>query len=160
MKEKLQEYALVAEIISALAVVLSLIYVGYQINLNTQQARLDSIRAMNSGYQAQALNYVHNEALGIAWHKVLDGGTLTDREVDMFSDNLYSTLMLLEETWNAVRAGYLDESFLQPKITLMQTKILTSPQIRERHQRMVENGIYTPEFISWLEGHLQQSSLY
>ena len=35
MKEKLQEYALVAEIIGALAVVISLLYVGASVNQNT-----------------------------------------------------------------------------------------------------------------------------
>jgi hypothetical protein len=160
MKEKLQTYALVAEIVGALAVVLSLVYVGIQIQEGTQQARLDSIRTMNEGYQQQAMNYVHNEALGIAWHKILEGEVLTKREVDMFGDNLFANLMLLEETWNAVKAGYLDEAFLDSKIALIETKILASPQIRERHALMVENRIYTPEFIAWLDEQLQRSSLY
>lgn len=72
MKEKLQEFALIAEIASAVAVVLSLLYVGYQIRESTEQARLDSIRTMDQGYQQQAMNYVNNETLGIAWHKVLE----------------------------------------------------------------------------------------
>lgn len=49
MKEKLQQYALVAEIISAIAIVLSLVFVGFQIadgnreaNAATFQASLDT----------------------------------------------------------------------------------------------------------------------
>jgi hypothetical protein len=160
MKEKLQKLALLAEIVSAVAVVLSLLYVGYQVRESTEQARLDSIRTMDQGYQQQAMNYVLNESLGVAWHKVLDGEKLTDREVDMFGDNLYANLMLLEETWNAVKGGYLDEKFLGPKIALIQTKILNSPQIRERHKVMVEDGIYTPEFVTWLDAQLKKSPLY
>lgn len=160
MKAKLQEYALVAEIVSAIAVVLSLLYVGYQIRENTQQAQLDSIRSMDQGYQAVARGYVDNEKLGIAWHKVLNGGTLTERELEMFSDNLYSHLMLLEETWNAAKSGYLDETFLEPKIRLMQYKILSSPQVRETHEYMVGQGIYTREFIEWLDEQLEKSPLY
>ena len=150
MKEKLQEFALIAEIVSAAAVVLSLLYVGYQIRESTEQARLDSIRIMDQGYQQQAMNYVHNEALGVAWHKILEGEGLTDREVAMFADNLYANLMLLEETWNAVRGGYLDEAFLDPKVALIQLKILRSPQIRETHNFVVSRGMYTPEFVTWL----------
>jgi len=160
MKAKLQEYALIAEIVSAIAVVLSLLYVGYQIRENTQQAQLDSIRAMDQGYLSSARGYVDNEALGVAWHKVLNGGTLTERELDMFGDNLYAHLMLLEETWNAAKSGYLDEAFLEPKIRLMQFKILSSPQVRERHEFMVSQGIYTQEFINWLNEQLKQSPLY
>ncbi len=160
MKEKLQEFALFAEIISAVAVVLSLVYVGYQIRESTEQARLDSIRTMDQGYQQQAMNYVHDESLGIAWHKVLDGEKLTAREVDMFGDNLYANLMLLEETWNAVKGGHLDEEFLGPKVALIRIKILRSPQVRETHQRMVEAGIYTPEFVAWLDAQLKKSPVY
>jgi len=160
MKAKLQEFALVAEIVSAAAVVLSLLYVGYQIREGTEQARLDSIRAMDEGYQQQALNYVNNEALGIAWHKILRDEELSDREADMFADNLYSHLMLLEETWNAVEGGYLDQAFLGPKITLIEIKILRSPQIRQIYQQMVDGGIYTPDFISWLDAQLKKSPLY
>ena len=160
MKEILQEFALIAEIVSAVAVVLSLLYVGYQIRKSTEQARLDSIRRMDQGYQQQAMNYVHNECLGIAWHKVLEGEKLTDREVDMFGDNLYANLMLLEETWNAAKGGHLDGAFLGPKIALIQTKVLSFPQVRARHEFMVESGIYTPEFVAWLDGQLKKSPLY
>jgi len=78
----------------------------------------------------------------------------------MFGDNLYAHLMLLEETWNAAKSGYLDEAFLEPKIRLMQFKILSSPQVRERHEFMVSQGIYTQEFINWLNEQLKQSPLY
>ncbi len=160
MKEKLQKFALFAEIVSAVAVVLSLVYVGYQIRESTEQARLDSIRTMDEGYQQQAMNYVLNEPLGIAWHKILNGEKLTDREVDLFGDNLYANLMLLEETWNAVKGGHLDDEFLDPKITLIQTKILSSSQVRQRHRQMVEAGIYTPEFVTWLDAQLKKSPQY
>ena len=151
---------MIGEIVSAGAVVLSLLYVGYQIRESTEQARLDSIRAVNQGYQQQAMNYVHNEPLGIAWHKILEGEELTEREVDMFADNLYANLMLLEETWIAVKGGHLEEAFLEPKIALIQSKILRSPQIRKVHQRMVEEEIYTSEFIAWLDSQLEKSRLY
>ena len=39
MKRELQEWASIAEIVSALAVVLSLVYVGYEINENTSEVR-------------------------------------------------------------------------------------------------------------------------
>lgn len=42
MKEKLQEYALVAEIISALAVVAGLVFVGLEINQSTEQNALNT----------------------------------------------------------------------------------------------------------------------
>jgi len=157
---KLKKWALIGEIVSAVAVVLSLLYVGYQIHESTEQARLDSIRAVNQGYQQQAMQYVHNEPLGIAWHKILEGEELTEREVDMFADNLYANLMLLEETWIAVEGGHLDEAFLEPKIALIQLKILRSPQIRNMHRQMVQEKLYTSGFVIWLDTQLERSPLY
>ena len=42
MKEKLQEYALIAEIISAICIVLSLIFVGLEIEQSTKQSRINA----------------------------------------------------------------------------------------------------------------------
>ena len=42
MKEKLQEYALVAEIVSALAIVLSLIFVGLQVRQGAEETAANS----------------------------------------------------------------------------------------------------------------------
>ena len=47
MKEKLQEYALIAEIISALAIVVSLIFVGLQVRQGSETtvANTEAIRS-------------------------------------------------------------------------------------------------------------------
>ena len=46
MKNKLQEYALVAEIISAIAIVVSLIFVGIEVNRNTEIAKASTYQSM------------------------------------------------------------------------------------------------------------------
>lgn len=51
MKEKLQEFALVAEIISALAVVAGLIFVGLEISQSTDQAALNTRALETAAYQ-------------------------------------------------------------------------------------------------------------
>lgn len=51
MKEELQKYALIAEIISALAVVAGLIFVGIQIKQSTEQNALNTRALEVSGYQ-------------------------------------------------------------------------------------------------------------
>ena len=96
--KKLQEYALIAEVVGAAAVVISLLYVGYQLALNTAENRVDSIQSINSGYRELALVYVTNSEAGIAWHKVLDGEELTKREVDIMSDSIYAHMLQLEDT--------------------------------------------------------------
>ncbi len=48
MKEKLQEYALLAEIIGGIAIVVSLLFVGFQIQQNSDEAALNT-RAIEDG---------------------------------------------------------------------------------------------------------------
>ena len=48
MKEKLQEYALIAEIIGSLAIVLSLIFVGMQIRQNSEVSQINAYQALVS----------------------------------------------------------------------------------------------------------------
>jgi len=51
MKEKLQEYALIAEIISAIAVVAGLVFVGLQIRQSTEQNALNTRALEAAAYQ-------------------------------------------------------------------------------------------------------------
>jgi len=46
MKEKLQEYALLAEIFSALAIVISLIFVGIQIQQNSELSQVNAYQSI------------------------------------------------------------------------------------------------------------------
>lgn len=156
MREKLQEYALIAEIIGAIAVVVSLIYVGFQIQQNTTERRADSIEALNTGYREVALTYVEIENAGVAWHKVLDGEELTKREVDVMSDSLFAHLMLLEDSYNKHRQGYIDDEFLAARTALEIIRVTRSAQLREIYEGMKVEGIYTASFIRWFDGEINK----
>lgn len=158
--KKLEQYALVAEIVGAIAIVISLFYVGYQLQLNTDENRTSSIQSINAGYRELALVYVSNKEAGIAWHKMLDGEQLSKREVDLMTDKIFSDLMLLEEAYFRANEGYLDEGFLESKISLMQEKVLISDQVRVGYEGMKTNGIFTQSFVNWFDGELRKSKLY
>jgi len=158
MKEKLQEYALLAEIFGAVAVVISLLYVGFQIQENTAERRADSIQSINEGYRNLALTYVENEGAGIAWHKMLDDEELTKREVDLMSDALFAHLMQLEDTYNRYLEGYIDEEFLASKTSLEILRITLSPQVNIIYEEMKSVEIYTTSFTNWLDAEIQKRS--
>ena len=160
MKQTLQNYALLAEIVGAIAVVVSLIYVGYQIEQNTSERRAESIRSITQGNRELALIYVNNSEAGIAWHKVLDGETLNKRELNIMSDSVYAHLMLLEETFNAYEAGYVGEDFLRPRVALIEQKILWSEEIKRVYAGMKRAGIFSKRFIHWLDDQLEQSEWF
>ena len=160
---KLERYALIAEIVGAVAVVVSMLYVAYSIQINTAERRAASVESITSGYRQLALVYVNNEAAGIAWHKVLDREELTERQLDLMSDSIYAHLMALEEAYNKYQEGYIDEEFLNARVSLMRTKLLASPQIRAVYEGMTNRqggSIYTKSFVEWLNKELQKSPWY
>ena len=55
VKEKLQEYALLAEIISAICIVLSLVFVGLQVRLGAEETAANS-RALEANVRESMLN--------------------------------------------------------------------------------------------------------
>ncbi len=148
------------EFLGGIAVVLSLIYVGFQIRLNTTERRTDSIQSITAGNRELALIYVNNNDAGVAWHKMLDGEELTKRELNIMSDALYAHLMLLEETYSKYQQGYIDRDFLDPRIALISQKILLSPQLREVYELMKQVRIYSRPFVEWLDDELRSSEFY
>jgi len=156
----LQDLASIAEVISSFAVVVSLIYVGYQVKINTAEKRAASVQSITMGHRELALVDVNNEAASIAWHKVLNGMELTERELDLMSDAIYAHLMALEEAFDKHKSGYIDEEFLNARVKSMQLRLLLCPQIRQVYEGMKKNGIYTQSFISWLDEELRKSPLY
>jgi hypothetical protein len=52
LKEKLQEYALIAEIIGAIAIVASLIFVGLQVRLSAEETAQNTLQMQAMVYQA------------------------------------------------------------------------------------------------------------
>ena len=157
MKKTLQEYALIAEIAGGIAVILSLLYVGFQIQLNTAERRADSVQSITAGNRELALVYVNNEQAGIAWHKVLDGEELTERELHLMADSLYAHLMLLEETYSKYQEGYIDKDVLDARVALIESKILWSPQMKNVYQNMRAARIYSKPFREWLDSRLRTS---
>ena len=157
MNEKLQKYALIAEILGGIAVVVSLIYVGFQIQQNTTERRADSIESLNTGYREIALTYVEIKDAGVAWHKVLDGEELTKRDLDVMSDSLFAHLMLLEDTYNKHQQGYIDDEFLAARTSLEIMRVTLSPQLREVYESMKDEGIYTESFIRWFDEEIDKA---
>ncbi len=156
-KLKLSEWAQLAEIVGAFAVVLSLLYVGYQIQLSTAESRNDSIQAITARDEQIALTYVSSETVGIAFFKVIRGEELSQRENGVMANMLFAHLRVLEDTYNKYRQGYLEESFMDSRKRLVILIILSSPQVRESYEAQKRAGIYPSPFIDWFDDELRNS---
>ena len=156
-KLRLSEWAHLAEIVGAFAVVLSLLYVGYQIQLSTAESRNDSIQSITARDEQIALTYVSSEVVGVAFFKALGGEELSQRENGVMSNMLFAHLRVLEDTYNKYRQGYLEDSFMDSRKKLVIFIIRRSPQIREAYEGQKGTGIFPSPFIDWFDEELRNS---
>jgi len=158
-KLKLSEWAHVAEIIGAFAVVISLLYVGYQIQLNTAERRLDSVQSITARDEQIALAYSTNEMLGVAFEKTLNGAELSPLEQSTMGNIIFAHLRVLEDSYTKYQQGYLDDSFLESRKNLAMVIILRSPQVRAEYEAEKRAGIFPHPFIDWFDEELRKAEM-
>jgi len=154
VKEKLQNTALVAEIISAIAVVISLIYVGYQIQVNTAVSRLNSIQSITERDQQLGLALATNANLGIAFHKMWERQETSERERAILADLLYSEMRLAEDVYTKYVLNQVDDDFIHSRTMIPQAGILRSPALREVYEIWKKAGMFPHPFIDWFDSEL------
>lgn len=106
MKWKLSEIASVAEVVAAIGVILSLLFVGFQIkdgNRETRAATLQATLDSEMALQAEAMRYAD------VWDKVLSGTQLEEGEEKRRAILLVNMLMTLyQNQYYQFESGYLD----------------------------------------------------
>jgi hypothetical protein len=106
MKWKLSELASIAEIIAALGVILSLLFVGSQIqdgNREVRAATLQKTLDAEMFFQAEAIRYAKT------WDKIVAGMPLEDGEETRRGILLLNMLMTMyQNRYLQFRSGYLD----------------------------------------------------
>lgn len=106
MKFKLSDLVSVAEIIASIGVIVSLIFVGFQLSEGNREARATTIQSTLSS--EANMHYVLAEHAGI-WDKVLTGAPLSDGEEMRRGIVLYNLMMTdSENRYYQFNSGYLD----------------------------------------------------
>ncbi len=104
--ESLSRWASIAEIIAAVGVILSLIFVGLQINEGNRQTRAATVQAATDSemlMQTQFLRYADT------WDKLASGKPLEEGEETRIGINLYNMAMMeFENRYIQFESGYID----------------------------------------------------
>ena len=150
IKLKLSEWASIAEIIGALAVVASLFYVGYQIKRNTEVGLAANRQSIATRAQELAL---YSANVGI--HKLIfatniDSTQLSELEQDRLIGYVGALLRTTEEAYLLYRDGMLDEEYWGSRANVMLT-ILRTEITRKIYYKTKEGGFYTGDFASWVD---------
>jgi hypothetical protein len=139
-----------AELIGAIAIVISLLYVGVQINQNTASSRAQAINQVNSQYGSLMSQIALNGELATIYRIATEGGELDPDQATRYRAYLSAFFAFLEETYLLTQAEIYTEDlgevqdqlqFLAPTIVrLLKSPVAVQWWINE------SNNIYVPEF--------------
>jgi hypothetical protein len=155
LKLKLTEWASIAEIISAIAVVGSLFYVGYQIKQNTEVSLAANRQSIATRAQELAL---YSAEVGI--HKLLfatetDSSQLSSVERNRLIAYIGALLRTTEEAFLLYRDKMLDEEYWITRANVLLT-MLKSTKTREIYYQTKNSGFYTKAFSGWVDNALNE----
>ena len=108
MNQKLSDWASIAEILSAVAIVISLIFVGLQISDGNRETRAATTQAAMDAEMTFQSELVRNADV---WEKVVIGGDLSDQVETRRATALFNMAMTSENnSFQMMRSGYIDYS--------------------------------------------------
>ena len=114
MKYKLSDIAHIAEIIGAVAIVLSLIFVGIQLNDSTRATRSATANESISTVTAWYSELGHNEqSSALFWNALADPTALTPEEWVQFVFNLHGLMLPFQNSYYLAQEGTLDAEVQQ-----------------------------------------------
>lgn len=157
MKEKLQEYALLAEILSATAVVASLIFVGFQVQQQSEETALNTRAIETAAYQDLI------SQIGLINTVVIENGDFADIRAKGFSgedfDNpgersrftAYANLVVRhgDLAYRQYTQGLISENDLKSVLTPLTQMIPASEEFRNRWIGLTP-GLNT-EYVEYIE---------
>ena len=108
--QQLQKWALIAEIIGAFAVVLSLIYLAFEVNENTRVLEASSRQELASQDIAYLSSALDSTILAGAIAKTRSGQELTPLEESQMTERQHLNFRVFENAFYQTQIGALEES--------------------------------------------------
>lgn len=127
MSEVLQQYALVAEIISAVAIIVSLLFVGFQIRDNTRATRAATFHEIAALDVQLLLSFADSqESARISTAIREHPETLSPEEMNYGFYMFAAEVRHIENLWLQHRSGMLDEAGWSARRPLVEGLILSA----------------------------------
>ena len=164
MKQKLQEYALLAEIISALMIFISLVYVGIQVNDSASAVRAASLNDANSAVQSWYQEVGSSQQTSENWYKALISETaLNDAEEFQFLMMTHAAFVAFQNAYLLAEEGTIDFEMREAAISNAIIGVKDLPGF-ERYWRQ-RKGYLHKDFADYVEnliamGGIRDMDLY
>lgn len=150
MKEKLQEYALIAEIVGAVAIVISLLFVGYELRRNTEAFYAQTRQAVLESSQEELFEWVRNLDIH---NSVIKQGMLTPEEQIKINFFLLALLRVREYSWLQYQDGIIDKRQWDTEAGVIGI-VLSSVRTRKWWNKIGRDN-FNPEFSAFIDNYLQ-----
>jgi hypothetical protein len=146
VKLKLSDWANIADIVGATALVCSLVYVGYELHLNTIETRAANIQAMAAHSQAFNLAVATNPDLTKILGTPLE--KLSGSQVTQIRRFLATALRGAETSYILYSKGMLDERYWRGKAK--EILVFLEDEAWQKQWRMGRD-LFDPDFAEWLD---------
>jgi hypothetical protein len=150
---KLEKWALLAEIVGAVAIVISLVYVGYEVSRNTAEIRASNRQSTAARVQDFALMAANNPDLALAADGRTDPDTLTP--IQLMQANWYNIAFFRnsEEAYLQYLDGLLSEEYWNTRavVTISRARRGVGGAYWQSDKRN-----FSPRFREWLDAELSR----
>lgn len=154
-KVSLGEWASIAEVIGAVAIVISLIYVGLEINQNTTEVRESNRQELvNRSFHATG-RVATNPSLATAFQKVSAGDELDPVEELQYTFFVRSMIYDIQEAFLLHKEGRLSEEYWRTRVNIFTSYMQNGPALSAYH-RDKELGVLETEFVKWADKKVTQ----
>ena len=154
---KLQDLASIAEIVGGVAVIVSLIYVGVQVNDNTAAIRSaaasDATTTMQSWYVEMGTN---RQASDVWFNAMTSEESLPPHDEFQFMMSMHVAILGMQNSYLLVKEGTLDTEFREAVTTaIVAVKDLPGMSRYWRQRR----GFFHTGFAEYVDGLLAQDAI-
>ncbi len=152
---KLKDIGDIGNLVAALGVIISLLFVGYQINQNTEESRAANRQASADAIREVALSFATDPSLAAAMATIRAGEEYDDAQAIQYSGFLVALLKSIEEEYLQYKDGRLDETYMEARASSAIAHLqFTFP--RDFYQELKTLGVLTPEFGEWMDEQLSE----
>ncbi len=155
MKDKLEEYALIAEVISAIAIVVSLVFVGIQLNHGNEETALNTKAIQSTVRQSMLEADIASLYIYLDHPYLMNRVNIPPEQEYLVKAAIIAFIRMRENYWLQYEDGLLDQatwlSYREPLVN-----VVFQSQIGRDTWK---NAGFTPEFRKDIDGWISTLSL-
>jgi hypothetical protein len=153
---KLERYALVAEIVGGIAIVISLAILIVEVRGNTQAIRNANRQSLATRAQDMALILAADPDIADSLKQAVSANEMDQASLARATNFMMANLRIAEEAYYLYREGELDEDYWRTRAAVV-LDALRSQALRDQYTSFKDRGFFTPDFTAWLDRVLAET---